>query len=93
MSPVVRYIDTGQEVSQFEPPLDVSVQFTEADAKATTLDSNGVPKLSLGVAYPADGGWKWEKLKTHVTKEGSGGTLHAKLHTLHSKEALFISKP
>jgi hypothetical protein len=93
MRPVVRYADSGQDISQFEPPLDITVRFTDADVKATTLDANGLPRLSLGAVYPADGDWKWQRLKTHVSKDGDGGTLQAKLHSLHPDESLIICAP
>ncbi len=92
MTPNVRYADSGESVTQFEPPLDVKVRYTDADA-AGAASANGLPQLSLGVAYPTDGGWKWERLKTHVTKEGTSGTLHTKLHSLHPNETIIICKP
>ncbi|HZQ09366.1 MAG TPA: hypothetical protein VFD70_22500 [Anaerolineae bacterium] len=95
INPIVRFEDSRAEVYQFEPPLDVTVQYTEADVKATTLDEQGIPKLSLIVAYQASDGWKWERLKTRVNPSlpGGAGTLHAKLHTLRPKDPIAMGRP
>ena len=93
MNPVV-YADDDTPINDFKPPLEVSVQFTKADVKKTALDAKGVPQLSLAVVYSSDDGWKWERLKTRVTLDASGGgTLSAKLRTLRPQDPIVMCRP
>ncbi len=95
INPIVRFEESHAEVHEFEPPLDLTVQYTEADVKATTLDEHGIPRLSLIVVYQASEGWKWERLKTRVNPStpGGAGTLHAKLHTLRPQDPVAMGRP
>jgi hypothetical protein len=94
LNPIVRSIEDDQEWNEFDPPLDISVQYTEADAKATTLDAKGNPKLSLALVYQSENGWKWERLKTEVipSRQG-GGTLRAKIRTLRPQDPIVMCRP
>ena len=51
--------------------------------------------LSLSLGYPAEGGWKWETLPYPVNPSapGGAGTLHAKVHTLHPHDPIWITRP
>ncbi len=95
MNPIVRYADSREEVIEFEPPLEIVIDYTAEDAKATTLNAEGIPQLSITQAYQTPEGWKWERLKTRVspTSPGGPGTLHTQLHTLRPKDPLMITRP
>lgn len=94
MHPTIRFADSGENIEQFDPPVEMEVEYTAADVKATTTDARGVPRLSLSLGYQAPDGWKWEKLDTHITPRGpNGGTLHAKIHTLKPLDPLFVTRP
>jgi hypothetical protein len=95
MNPSVEFENGGGAVEKLEPPLDLKVEYTAEDAKQTTLDASGTPRLSLILGYQDDGKWKWERLNTHVKSagEGQGGTLHAKIHTLKPKDPVWIGHP
>lgn len=95
MNPMIRVESTGRELIKFEPPLEVTVWYTEAEVNATTMDENGRPRLSLLLAWEDNADWKWERLKTHVEPDASGkqGTLSAKIHTLHPNDPLIIGRP
>src|SRR5438105_4050447 len=52
LNPVVTVGDADEEIELFDPPLEVHVDYTESDVKATTLNPQGVPQLSLTLGYP-----------------------------------------
>jgi hypothetical protein len=94
LNPVVTVGDAEEEIEIFDPPLEVHVDYTESDVKATTLNPKGVPQLSLTLGYPTEQGWKWERLETEVTPSSkTTGTLHAKIHALRPKDPVWISRP
>lgn len=94
LNPVVRTQEENREVIEFDPQLTVTVQYTQADADATTQDAKGVPKLSLALVYESQGQQKWERLKTRVTPSSSGGgTLEAKIKTLQPADPIVVCRP
>ncbi len=95
MNPIVRYADSRDEVTEFEPPLDITIDYTAEDAKTTKLNAAGTPQLSITQAYQTPEGWKWERLKTRVSPASPDGpgTLRAQIHTLRPKDPLMITRP
>lgn len=94
MHPLVRFQDADEIIEIFDPPLELDVEYTQADVQATTLDDKGAPRLSLCLGYPTEQGWKWERLKTRVTPSSdSAGTLHAQVRTLHPQDPVWIGRP
>jgi len=82
----------GNEVTNFDTPLTVTVDFTAQDAAAVGRGGDGKPKLRIGSAYKQGNAWKWQILPTTVTctnKECTEGTLTAQLTTLHPGDPLF----
>lgn len=95
MNPSIRDANDNSELIEFDPPLDITVEYTAADVKATTLDAKGLPRLSLVLGYQAGKVWKYERLKTQVkpNPDGKGGTLRAKLRTLQPADPIFLMRP
>lgn len=91
----VLFADSDQEVYEFNPPLTYTIEYTKEDAAAAPKDGNGAPRLSIVTGYPADNGWKFERLDTQVEPNTAtgGGTLTAKLSKLYPKDPKWIGQP
>ncbi len=93
INPAVRTADTGEELFDFNPPLEITVNYKEQDAgSAQTAQA---PRLSLVTLYPVEGGWRMERLPTQVQpdKVEGGGTLSAKIRTLRPSDPVAIGRP
>lgn len=88
--PRVRYADTLDELTDFNPPLTISVNYLRSDA-GMSEDSAAAPKLSL-ITYYRDGEvWRWQRLETIV--DAAAMTCTAKLETLTPADPVGMGNP
>jgi hypothetical protein len=96
IEPVVRRLDNDAEVNDFSDELSLTIYYTAKEVAATELDSFGRPMLSIVSGYRDESEvWRLERLDTRVTPDPNtgGGTLTAKLKTLHPKDPQWIGRP
>lgn len=98
INPSVRIAGTDQEVYEFDPPLELTVDYTSADAdkgKAAGASAAVAPELSLITVYNDGSDWRYERLATTVNHDAAtnSGTLTAPLETLHPQDPVAIGRP
>lgn len=95
IEPQVQLAETNEYVYDFDPPLELTIFYKKEDAAKTTLDDNGVPRLSIITGYHSPDGWKFERLSTTVTPDPQteGGTLTAQVSTLHPQDPAWVGHP
>ena len=96
IEPEIRAKETGTVVTHFEPPLIVTMEFTEADAKAAWDPDVAKPRLSIITFYrDADKVIRWQKLRRKMLtrKPFTTGTLTAAIKTLAPKDPVGFGYP
>jgi hypothetical protein len=95
INPTMYAEETGEPLTNFDPPLTLSISYTSEDAAETTIGKDGAPQLSIVTAYQSPEGWRFERLGTTVTpnRDGEGGTLTAEVTTLEPADPFTIGKP
>lgn len=94
--PVVHRVDNNAEVNDFSDELSITIYYSPKEVAATELDAFGRPLLSIVSGYrDAYGVWRLERLATDVQPDPGtgGGTLNAKLKTLHPNDPQWIGRP
>lgn len=91
----VMLADTDEEIYEFDPPLTYAVEYTQEDAAAAPKNADGTPTLSIVTGYPAEDGWKFERLDTKVESNPAtgGGTLTAEQWTMHPQDPKWVGIP
>lgn len=95
IEPQVQLAETNEVIYDFDPALEMTIFYKQSDAAKTTLDENGVPRLSIITGYHGNDGWKFERLPTTVTpdSENGGGTLTGQVSTLHPQDPAWVGHP
>jgi hypothetical protein len=98
IEPQVRVVETGEELFRFDPPLKITVEFTEEDvatARACAkklklkMKANDKPPISLYTYWRDGNRLRWKQVKPdRVTWDRSGkrGTMTARIWTLKPKD-------
>jgi hypothetical protein len=88
--PRVRYEDSREILSDFDPPLTISITYDKADAEMSG-EIEGKPRLSIVTFYQEGDVWRWQKLRTEVDAERM--TITANLQTLTPKDPVGMGHP
>lgn len=99
IEPQVRAVETGEEVFRFDPPLILTVKFTNEDVAAArrcavklgllSASATKPPPISLYTWWRVGKKIKWQKLaqsKVIWDASGKSGTLVARIKTLRPKD-------
>ena len=83
---------TGATLFDFDPPLEITVEFEPEDTQEVARHPDGTPRLALNTFWEAADGPRWEKLRTRVRSDppSDRGQLVAELRTLHPNDPLEI---
>jgi hypothetical protein len=83
--PEVRDAVTDEILTEFDPPLSLSIDFTSSDASEGGGGNGVKPTLSIITFFQEGEEWRWEKLETTIISSApyDSGILRAELKTLH----------
>ncbi len=91
IAPKVTDTVTRNTLYDFDPALDLTVEYTDDDAAAVPQNADGTPQLSIIISYETDGKWNWERLVPTIDTHRR--TLNVKLTTLHPNDPVSAGSP
>jgi hypothetical protein len=88
--PRVRYADSPDSLNDFDPPLTITIKYTNQDVE-TIGEVDRRPRLAVVTFYQEEKDWRWQRLETEV--DAASMTITAKLQTLTPKDPVGMGHP